>query len=121
VGNSRAMTAAQKHLMRMARVLGAPLRIQIMVALSVRPMSPKMLLGELGEGELSFSRVDENLKELKRYGWVELAGTKSGGAPPSTSTALPNCPYSTAPPGPHFPGRCAKWSAGGSSPPWSGA
>jgi DNA-binding transcriptional ArsR family regulator len=66
-----------ERIRRMASVLAAPLRIKIMAALSVRPMSPRMYQQEHGGGELS--RIDDNFKELKRYGWIELVETKTGG------------------------------------------
>lgn len=64
--------------MRMARVLGSSLRIKIMVALSVRPMSPKMIQAELDE-EYEVSTIDKNLKVLEQDGWVELVDAKRGG------------------------------------------
>jgi hypothetical protein len=63
----------------MARVLGSVLRIRIMSVLSAGPMSPTMIHWEL-DGEYEVSTIDKNLKELKRYGWVELADTMTGGA-----------------------------------------
>lgn len=66
-----------ERIRRMARVLVAPLRIKIMVALSARPMSPRMYQQEHGGGELS--RIDDNFKALKRFGWIELVGTRTGG------------------------------------------
>jgi DNA-binding transcriptional ArsR family regulator len=66
-----------RRLERMARVLVSPLRIRIMAALSVRPMSPKMFQEAYGGGELS--RIDENFKVLERNGWLELLETQRGG------------------------------------------
>jgi hypothetical protein len=66
--------------MRMARVLASSLRIKIMIALGVRPMSPTMLQEELADGQYKLRTIDKNLKELKRDGWVDLAGIRTGGA-----------------------------------------
>lgn len=77
VVNPTASAEVMERIRRMARVLVAPLRIKIMVALSVRPMSPKMYQQEYGGGELS--RIDDNFKELERYGWIELVNTETGG------------------------------------------
>lgn len=77
VVNPTTSAEVMERIRRMARVLAAPLRIKIMAALSVRPMSPRMYQQEYGGGDLS--RIDDNFKELKRYGWVELLGTKTGG------------------------------------------
>jgi hypothetical protein len=64
----------------MARVLVSSLRIRIMVALSVGPMSPRMIQEWLGDDEYEISTIDKNLKELERHGWVELVDVKTGGA-----------------------------------------
>jgi DNA-binding transcriptional ArsR family regulator len=80
VGISGVTAEVYEHLQRMARVLASPLRIKIMVALGVRPMSPKMLEEELVDDGYSARTIDKHLHELKRSGWVELAGTATGGA-----------------------------------------
>jgi hypothetical protein len=77
VVNPTASAEVMERIRRMARVLVAPLRIKIMVALSARPMSPRMYQQEHGGGELS--RIDDNFKALTRYGWIELVETKTGG------------------------------------------
>lgn len=76
---SGARTEAQKRLTRMARVLVSSLRIRIMVALSIRPMSPTMIQRELDD-EYEVSTIDKNLKVLEQDNWVELADAKKGGA-----------------------------------------
>lgn len=75
--NSVRTAAAVERLQRIAHVLVAPLRIRIMAALSVRPMSPKMFQEEFGGGDLS--RIDENFKVLRHHGWVSLVDTRTGG------------------------------------------
>jgi hypothetical protein len=67
-----------ERLRRMARVLVSPLRIRIMAAVSVHPISPRMFQEEHGGGDLS--RIDENFKELMRWGWLKLVETKRGGS-----------------------------------------
>ncbi len=79
VGISITTAEAQERLESMARVLGSVLRIRIMSVLSVGPMSPTTIHWEL-DGEYEVSTIDKNLKELKRYGWVELVDTITGGA-----------------------------------------
>ena len=66
-----------ERLRRMARVLAAPLRLKIMVALIIRPMSPKMFQDKYGGGELS--RIDDSFKVLMRFGWLDLLETRTGG------------------------------------------
>jgi hypothetical protein len=68
---------ALERLRRMARVLVAPVRTKIMLALGIRPMSPKMFQDEYGGGELS--RIDDNFKKLERHHWIALSETKTGG------------------------------------------
>lgn len=48
-----------------------------MLALSVKPMSPRMFQEEFGGGELS--RIDHNFKVLERFGWLGLLETRRGG------------------------------------------
>jgi predicted transcriptional regulator len=79
VGTLRAKTGAQKRFERVARVLGSVLRIRIMAALSLGPMSPMTIHREL-DGEYEVSTIDKNLKVLERYGWVELIDIRTGGA-----------------------------------------
>jgi hypothetical protein len=62
---------------RMARVLVAPLRTRIMIAASVRPMSSTMFQEEHGGGAIS--RINDNFKELARYGWLVPVETRTGG------------------------------------------
>jgi hypothetical protein len=65
------------RLRRMAQVLVAPVRTKIMLALGVRPTSPKMFQDEYGGGELS--RIDDNFKKLERHNWIALFETRTGG------------------------------------------
>lgn len=61
----------------MAVVLVSSMRIKIMVALGVRPMSPRMLAQEL-DGDYLASTIDQNLRHLWRHGWVEPIDTTTG-------------------------------------------
>jgi DNA-binding transcriptional ArsR family regulator len=79
VGISGATAETYKHLKRMARVLASPLRLKIMIALGIRPMSPKMLERELADDGYSARIIDKHLQELRRSDWVELADTMRGG------------------------------------------
>jgi predicted transcriptional regulator len=71
---------ALRRLTRMARVLASPLRMKIMVALGVRPMSPRMIQEWLEDDAYEIFTINKNLRQLKQSGWVELAGIKAPGA-----------------------------------------
>ena len=63
--------------LRMAKVLGDPLRIKIVQEAYTREISPKMFLDEFGGG--SMTRVFRHFDALIEYDWLVLANTKSGG------------------------------------------
>jgi hypothetical protein len=72
-----ATSGALERMESMARVLISSLRIKIMAALSVGPMSPRMFQRVYGGGDLA--RIDTNFKELLRFGWIELVEVRTGG------------------------------------------
>jgi hypothetical protein len=71
------MVDALRALRRMGRAQSTPLRERIMMAASVRPMGPSTFLIEHGGG--SFSRVQGNFNELKRYHSLVPDGVATGG------------------------------------------
>lgn len=62
---------------RMAKVLADPLRIKIVLELSMREMSPKQFFEEFGGGSLS--RVAGAFEVLEEYDWIYLTRTETGG------------------------------------------
>ncbi len=62
---------------RLAKAMAHPLRIQILVELNKRPMSPTQFAWEIGGASLS--NVARHFRRLKELGCIELAEVKTGG------------------------------------------
>jgi hypothetical protein len=63
--------------MRMAKLLGVPLRIKILAELNTRDMSAKQFHEEFGGGSLT--RVSRQFRKLEEYDWIRKVASKSGG------------------------------------------
>jgi DNA-binding transcriptional ArsR family regulator len=61
----------------LARALSNPTTSRILIELAVRPMSPTQYVEEVGGG---LSTIYRAFKRLEAWGFVELVGTKTGGA-----------------------------------------
>lgn len=62
---------------RLAKAMADPLRVKILLELSMRDMSPSQFFERFGGG--SVSRVDRHFKVLLKYGWLVKVGEKTGG------------------------------------------
>lgn len=66
------------YAVRMAKVLGAPVRIQILLEAGQRDLSPSQFCERFPEYG-SVSALDHHFKVLTEFGWLLKAGQKTGG------------------------------------------
>jgi len=63
--------------LRVSKLFADPIRVQILIELNLRDMSPTQFFNEFGGG--SVTRVARHFHVLEKYGWLEEVEQKTGG------------------------------------------